>query len=436
MLLNAPADYSSENQEIKNAAEDLEQAIKRRDAAYAAKNTSAQALARYKSDKDEAARLSARRDKLISAVNAADTDDYSAAPAELTGDLVSLKAACQAAESEYSAAYEIYASAVGTGDAETALADCNAKDEKRTEAKSAYDRAKSEVRAGLAVQLSDAETELSAVNSRISEYESSSPSGGMSYEDCVADVQAKQRTLENLRISLAKTQNTNNIAQQQYGLDLENKRSIIERKKQELEKLRAGSSPVEVAAKYSGTVRSVNVKPDEMTAAGVPLAVIDLDDAGFTLKVSVPAEQTAKVEVGTPAKVINNWSGDVRAVVSDIRSDTEGGPNNMIMTFSITGAVSGGSYLEVSIPLSQDDYGAIVPKSAVFSDQDGEFVYKVRSKNTPLGSRYYAERVSVSVIASDDSSSAVAGRISSGDSIIVAFSKPISAGDQVRLKSK
>ena len=173
-----------------------------------------------------------------------------------------------------------------------------------------------------------------------------------------------------------------------------------------------------------------------MTAAGVPLAVIDLDDAGFTLKVSVPAEQTAKVEVGTPAKVINNWSGDVRAVVSDIRSDTEGGPNNMIMTFSITGAVSGGSYLEVSIPLSQDDYGAIVPKSAVFSDQDDEFVYKVRSKNTPLGSRYYAERVSVSVIASDDSSSAVAGRISSGDSIIVAFSKPISAGDQVRLKSK
>lgn len=435
-LLNAPADYSSENQEIKNAAEDLEQAIRRRDAAYAAKNSSAQAKSQYDSDKAEASRLAGLRDKYSVTISAIDNDDYTGAAAELTGDLAALKNSWQAAENEYSAAYDIYTAAVGTGDAETALADCTAKDEKRITAKSEYDAEKSLIRTELVNKFSETEKQLSAVNARITAYEQNSSSGGMSYEECAADVQTKQRTLENLRINLAKTQNSNNIAQQQYDLDLENKRSVIEKKKQELEKLRSSLSSLEVKAEYSGTVRSVNVKPNDITAAGVPLAVIDLDDAGFRLKVSVPAEQAKKVSVGTSAQVINNWGGDVRAVVSDIRNDTESSSQNMILTFDVTGSVSGGSYLEVSIPLSTDDYSAIVPKSAVFTDQDGDFVYKVRSKSTPLGNRYYAERVSVTVLASDESSSAVSGSIIGSDSVIVAFSKPITAGDQVRLKTK
>jgi len=435
-LLTAPADYTSENQEIKNAVEDLEQAIRRRDAAYSAQNTSAQALSQYKSDKSESSRLSALREKLSTTISAIESNDYTSAATELIGDLPAMKNSWQAAESEYAAAYEVYKSAVGTGDAETALADCSSKDERRGAAKASYESEKSRIRSGLAAQLRDAETKLSAVNARIASYEESNSAGGMSYEECVADVQAKQRALENLRINLSKTQNTNNITQQQYELDLENKRSVIEKKKQELEKLRNSSGAVEILAEYSGTVRSVNVKPGEMTAAGVPLAVIDLDDAGFKLKVPVNAEQAKKVEVGTSAQVINNWGGDVKAVVSDIRRDAESGSQNMIITFDVTGSVSGGSYLEVSIPLSTDDYSTIVPKSAVFSDQDGDFVYKVRSKSTPLGNRYYAERVSVTVIASDESSSAVSGSISSSDSVIVAFSKPVSAGDQVRLKTK
>ena len=435
-LLNAPADYSSENQEIKNAAEDLEQAIRRRDAAYAAKNSSAQAKSQYDSDRAEGSRLTGLRDKYSGTISAIDNDDYTVAAADLTGDLVSLQKSMQTSENEYSAAYEVYTSAVGTGDAETALADCNSKDEKRITAKSAYEAEKSLIRAELVNKLSETEKQLSAVNARITAYEQNSSSGGMSYEECAADVQTKQRTLENLRINLAKTQNSNNIAYQQYNLDLENKRSVIEKKKQELEKLRSSISSLEVKSEYSGTIRSVSVKPNDITAPGAPLAVIDLDDAGFRLKVSVPADQAKKVSVGTSAQVINNWGGDIRAVVSDISNDTDGGPQNMIMTFDVTGSVSGGSYLEVSVPLSTDDYSAIVPKSAVFTDQDGDFVYKVRSKSTPLGNRYYAERVSVTVIASDESSSAVSGSIIGSDSVIVAFSKPVSAGDQVRLKTK
>jgi len=435
LLLTPPADYSSEDQQIKNAAEDLDQAIVRRDAALAAQKTSAQAKAQYNADRNEAKRLSELRDKLSATIFAIDGDDYTSASAELIGDLPALKTTWQTAENEYAAAYELYTKAVENGDAETALADCNAKDEKRASAKAEYDKTKSDIRAGLAAQLTDTEGKLSTVNARISSYEENVSAGGMSYEDCVADVQMKQRTLETLRINLVKTQNSNSVAQQQYALDLESKESVIEKKRQEIETLRQNNTTVDITSNYSGTVRTVNVKPDEMTASGIPLAVIDLDDAGFKMNVSVETELAKKISVGATAQVVNNWNGEAKAVLETMITDVDSNGKRMKLTFSVIGSVTVGSNLEISLPLSTEQYQSIVPKSAVYSDQKGDFVYKVRSKHTPLGNRYYAERVSVNVIASDDNSSAVSGELTGSDSIITAFSKPITAGDQVRLKS-
>ena len=435
LLLTPPPDYSSEDQQIKNAAEDLDQAIVRRDAALAAQKTSAQAKAQYNADRNEAKRLSALRDKLSATISAIDGDDYTSASAELIGDLPALKTTWQTAENEYAAAYELYTKAVENGDAETALADCNAKDEKRASAKAEYDKTKSGIRAGLAAQLTDTEGKLSTVNARISAYEENVSAGGMSYEDCVADVQMKQRTLETLRINLAKTQNSNSVAQQQYALDLESKKRVIEKKRQEIETLRQNNTTVDITSKYSGTVRTVNVKPDEMTASGIPLAVIDLDDAGFKMNVSVETELAKKLSVGATAQVVNNWNGEAKAVLETMITDADSNGKRMKLSFRVIGSVTVGSNLEISLPLSSGQYQSIVPKSAVYSDQKGDFVYKVRSKHTPLGNRYYAERVSVNVIASDDNSSAVSGELTGSDSIITAFSKPITAGDQVRLKS-
>lgn len=435
LLLTPPPDYSSEDQQIKNAAEDLNQAIVRRDAALAAQKTSAQAKAQYNADRNEAKRLSALRDKLSATISAIDGDDYTSASAELIGDLPALKTTWETAENEYAAAYELYTKAVENGDAETALADCNAKDEKRASAKAEYDKTKSSIRAGLAAQLTDTEGKLSTVNARISVYEENVSAGGMSYEDCVADVQTKQRTLETLRINLAKTQNSNSVAQQQYALDLESKKRVIEKKRQEIETLRQNNTTVDITSKYSGTVRTVNVKPDEMTASGIPLAVIDLDDAGFKMNVSVETELAKKLSVGATAQVVNNWNGEAKAVLETMITDADSNGKRMKLSFRVIGSVTVGSNLEISLPLSSGQYQSIVPKSAVYSDQKGDFVYKVRSKHTPLGNRYYAERVSVNVIASDDNSSAVSGELTGSDSIITAFSKPITAGDQVRLKS-
>lgn len=77
-----------------------------------------------------------------------------------------------------------------------------------------------------------------------------------------------------------------------------------------------------------------------------------------------------------------------------------------------------------------------MPKNAVGHDRDGDFVLTVVSKSSPLGNRYYAERVSVEVLASDETSSAVSGSLGYGAYVITAASKPVEPKDQVRMKDK
>ena len=434
-MLTAPADYTSENMEIRNAAEDLQQAIARRDAAEISGKEAEQKKSQYEVDKTKAAELSALKEQLTAAINSIDSDDYSNSPAGYIGDLVSLKNDWQAAENEYASAYKLYTEELKS-DSEAAKTDCNEKDTKRINAKDEYDRAKSNIRSELSSKLIETSSKLEAINSRISIYEENAQSGGMSYEECAADVQAKQRSLEKLRVDLAKAQNTDNIAHQQYELDLKSKSDAIEKKKADIEKLRKNCGDIEITSKYSGTVRKINIKLDEMTSVDSPLAIIDIDSTGYTLKTSVEANVADKVSSGTSAQIANLWNSNISAVLSDIRNDSEGDTKMKTLVFELKGDATAGMNLELSIPLSTGDYNAIVPKSAVFEDQDGHFVYKVRSKSTPIGNRYYAERVSVEVLASDDNSSAVEGNINGSDSIITAFSEPVNSGDQVRLKAK
>ena len=67
---------------------------------------------------------------------------------------------------------------------------------------------------------------------------------------------------------------------------------------------------------------------------------------------------------------------------------------------------------------------------------DGDFVLTLKSKNSPLGNRYFAEKVKVDVLAADEVSKAVQGNISQGTYVITESSRSISPGDQVRMKDK
>jgi hypothetical protein len=67
-------------------------------------------------------------------------------------------------------------------------------------------------------------------------------------------------------------------------------------------------------------------------------------------------------------------------------------------------------------------------------DTEGKFVLIVNAKSTPLGNKYFASRVAVTVLASDELNSAVQGDLNSCDFVITASEKPLSNGKQIRME--
>lgn len=436
-LLKDPVDYSSQNQAIKNAREDLNQAIAKRDAAAVNDNNANRAKEQYKANKAELNRLTGIQSKLSSAITAIDSDSYIAAAPEYIGDLPALLSDYMLADEEYNTAYSLYQEAlVSGGDAELAKADADQKQAARDAARSVYNDEKSSIRSSLADQLGGIEGSVDYYSAAVSSYEDDYGSGGGdTYETYAELVRQKQRELESLISELSKTQNSNSVSDQKLALDIESKKKAYEKQKEKVEKLKKKSGSNEIVSKYSGVVSSINVKPNDTTAAGEIIAVIDIADEGYTVKVSVDGEKVKKVKKGAQADVVNSWNNDVEAVLTDIKNDTVAGSKNKILVFSVSGDVDSGSYIDLSIPCGSGNYDAIIPRSALKSDSNGDFVLTVRSKNTPLGNRYYADRVSVQVEASDETSYAVSG-INGGDYVITAASKPVSSGDQVRMKDK
>ena len=436
-LLVLPADYSSENQAIKNAQADLNAAIAKRNSAAENQGSAQAALERYNQNKAVLQQKTDEQAKLQSTVAAIDTDDYASAAVEYTGNLPVLYSSVVAAEADYNAAFQLYSQLISEGrDASAAKADADSKAAQRDSAKSAYEAEKSTIRDSLVNQMMNVNQEINSLSAEITAYESSQADGGaaMTLDELNADIDAKQRALEELVIALEKTKKENNITSQISNLDVEAKKAEVEKQKAVVEKLKKECETTEIKSEYSGIVASVNIKPGDTTVPEEPLAVIDISSEGYRVQITVDGEKAKKVKVGTEAEVVNNWGGEIKAVLAEIKNDTISGSKNRILVFDVTGDVDSGTNIDLSIPCGSGNYDVIVSKSAVYEDKNGKFVLTVRSKSSPLGNRYFAERVNVEVLASDETSSAVSGDISMSDYVITAASAPVKPNDQVRMK--
>ena len=164
------------------------------------------------------------------------------------------------------------------------------------------------------------------------------------------------------------------------------------------------------------------------------LCTIEVPDMGYSMSFSVTNDQAARLRVGDSATVSNYyWGSEITATLSSIRIDPKNPQTNKLLTFDVSGDVNAGAELTVSVGQRSANYDWVVPKSALHNDSNGDFVYKVESKNSPLGNRYVARRVNVEILAMDDNSVAVSGELGWGDYVITTSSAPLKNGDLVRL---
>lgn len=246
------------------------------------------------------------------------------------------------------------------------------------------------------------------------------------YDAAVATVDEKERALTDALSG-------KDIDKQMNDLDLQAARLNIQKQQELVDKYRKEAVDTEIKANVSGTISAINVTPGKTTSAGSAMAVIDVVDRGYTIKVPVTAQQAKQVKVGDTADVTNYyWGNDITATLEAIAPDPAKPGQGKLLIFRITGEIDAGASITLSIGQKSASFDAIVPKSALRSDTNGDFVLVLTSKSTPLGNRYYATRVDVQILAQDDTSAAVSG-VSQNDYVITTASKPLEAGTQVRM---
>ena len=190
-----------------------------------------------------------------------------------------------------------------------------------------------------------------------------------------------------------------------------------------------------VEAPIAGTVSNISLVAGDAITAGEPIAVILPEGKGHSLSFSVIKKQAGSLKVGDRGTVSNSWYySDIVATLVSIKPDTEDPANSKKLTFSIEGDVMPGQSLTLSVGQKSAMYDYTVPNNAVREDKDGKFILVLEQKQSPLGTRYYAVRRSVEVVASDDRRSAITGDVYEYEYVVTTSTKPIQEGQQVRLK--
>lgn len=252
-------------------------------------------------------------------------------------------------------------------------------------------------------------------------------------QTATAAVKEKQRALEDQVFALEEQRKTDNKAIQLEQLDLKEMRYQISKAQQEVNDLRQEATEPEVKAKVNGVIENIAVTAGKPIDSGTTACTITVPDMGYNVSFSVTKDQARKVHTGDQATIANYWGGDLTATLSSIKTDPKNPQNGKILTFDIHGDVEPGTNLNLSVGQKSAQYDAIVPNSAIRSDSNGDFIYVVTSKSSPLGNRYVATRVDVEKVASDDTNTAVSGGVNAYDYVITTSSKPIKDKDLVRL---
>ena len=297
---------------------------------------------------------------------------------------------------------------------------------------SALDKTKSDITGSYTKLKKAAEKKLDDANEKLEEAQEAEAEAkekaSMSPEEAEKAIEEKERQLEVLRINHSKSY-----------MDVEAKLEAIERQRklvkeceEKVEKLKDNTSGNEITAQVAGVIESVNYVAGETTQADSAMASIQMTEKGYTASITVTADQAKKVRVGDEAEIQYYWYGDVSAKLTAIKAD-QSNPRNKKLEFSVTGDVTPGTSLQLVMGGEGQRYELLVPNSAIREDNNGKFVLAVVSKSSPLGNRYIAKRVDIQVVASDDTKSAVQGELMQSDFIISTSTKPITAGEQVRL---
>ena len=283
MLLTVPNDYASENLAIKNAREDLNTLIAKRDEVLASQSINDARKNEYNQAKNELSSVTSQLVDLESYISALDSDDVSSVGLEYTQYLVGYYNEYVSAQNDFQEVdSELSELLMSSEKDESAIAVLQVKyDEKKLyleQCKGVYETEKANIRASLSESIAYLEGESSRLNSIIVSYEADmSSSESLTVESLDAEITAKQRELESLLIALENTKKQDNIETQSNNIDVQSKLDEVNKQKEKVEKLKSENGEKSIKAEYSGVVSQILVKVGETTVPDNPVATLIFD---------------------------------------------------------------------------------------------------------------------------------------------------------------
>ncbi|MBQ7821744.1 MAG: HlyD family efflux transporter periplasmic adaptor subunit [Clostridia bacterium] len=251
-------------------------------------------------------------------------------------------------------------------------------------------------------------------------------------------IKQAERDIEELKRKQAAEEENAPHSQEIKKLELQNIEKSIALKEKEIERIKKELTNTEITSPVSGTVTNVSYTAGEEFTQGETIATVAISEKGYTMEFSATNEQCQRIKIGDKVELQRYYYGaQPEVTVSAFKNDPSNPGRGKIVVLNVAGEdITVGQTLNFTLGDRTQSYDKVVPNSAVREDANGKFVLVVESKSTPLGNRYTARRVSVEVITSDETSSALSGELMGGEFIITTASSPVSDGMQVRLADK
>ncbi|MDE5741747.1 MAG: hypothetical protein K2H90_04790, partial [Oscillospiraceae bacterium] len=296
-------------------------------------------------------------------------------------------------------------------------------------AKKAYEDLITEIKRGASQKAEDADSRLEDAKLRLEDAQAAEAEAkekaSVTEDEQEDKIREAETSLEKAKIALSQKQKQDAVDSGKSELAIQALQDgITDAEKdvadvnEKIEKLKKNSVGAEITAPVGGKIISLGFVAGEEAAKESVAATIEMSEKGYTMSLTVTAEQARKVKAGDTAEVQYFWGGEANVVLQSIKADEKNPSKSKILNFSVTGDITPGQTLQISMGSKGQMYDYIVPNSSVREDNNGKFVLAVVAKSSPLGNRYTAERVAVEVLASDDTSSAVSGSFTGGEMII------------------
>lgn len=219
-------------------------------------------------------------------------------------------------------------------------------------------------------------------------------------------------------------------------IDLQGQYQTMQAAQKKVDDLKKSAVGATITAPVDGKVISLAYTTGDTTTAGQTAAVLQPKGKGLLVSFTCTRTQAQTLKVGDTATPQNAWNyaDTFKATLRSITNDKQDPNNSRVLTFEISSSeVSSGDEVQLQIGGSGRNYDMTVPNSAIREDSNGKFVLSIVSRQSPLGNRYIARRVEVTVQDSDDTTSAITGSFGDDMYVITTSTRPVSAGDQVRL---